>query len=164
VYDNEERFLRLVDIKAGGKIVNLLGHQDEVSSVAFSPDGKLVVSGSLDKTVRIWDVASAKEVFNLTGHFRAVGAVAFSSNGRLMASADGVSRDTTGGDLLTVGAGKPLQIRLWDVATGKELLCLEGHAVHSTSLAFSPDGTRLLAGFHNGTALIWDVSRFTRLR
>ena len=142
--------IRLWDIKAGSEMVSLRGHEHYVESVAFSPDGKLLASGSLDQTVRLWEVASGKEVLTLRGHTRAVTAVAFSPDGRTLASGSGAT------NYPLKGAG-PHKIRIWDVATGKEILHFQGHNSNVTSLAFSPDGSRLACGLRNSTALVWDV-------
>ena len=56
------------------------------------------------------------------------------------------------------------RIRLWNVGTGKEIGCLQGHDANVTSLAYSPDGTRLVSGFYDGTALIWDVKDAVKQR
>lgn len=80
-------------------------HTDDVNSVAYSPDGKRIVSGSDDTTVRVWDVETRKEVFELLrGHTGWVWSVAFSPDGTLIASA---SMDKT--------------IRLWDANTGSPI-------------------------------------------
>ena len=79
-------------------------------SVAFSPDGKTLASGSEDKTIKLWDVATGKEQATLKGHTDAVSSVAFSPDGKTLASG---SEDKT--------------IKLWDVATGKEQATLKGH-------------------------------------
>jgi hypothetical protein len=105
--------------------------------VAFSPDGRLLASGSADQTVKLWDSASGKELFSLQGHTKGVTSVAFSPDGTRLASA---SDDKT--------------VRVWDSATGWELFPLKGHASAVAGVAFSPDGRRLASG--GWTAKIWD--------
>ncbi|KAG4427203.1 hypothetical protein IFR05_017314, partial [Cadophora sp. M221] len=111
----------------------LEGHSNWVSSVAFSPDGKQVVSGSGDETARLWDAATGALLQTLEDHSNSVGLVAFSPDGKQVVSG---SYDNTA--------------RLWDAATGALLQTLEGHwnSVSSVAgVAFSPDG-KLLPTLH----------------
>ena len=125
----------------------LSGHRDEVNSVVFSPDSRLLASGSEDKTVRIWEVETGRGVRVLRGHENWVWSVAFSPDGRLLASG---SHDNT--------------VRLWEVETGREIRVLRGHGDDVLSVAFSPDGNLLASGSRDKTIRIWQVETGQQLR
>jgi hypothetical protein len=110
-----------------------------VSSVAFSPDGGRLASGSYDGTVRVWDAASGQPLLSLQGHTGGVASVAFSPDGRLLASG---SYDKT--------------LKVWDAGTGQPLLTLTGHAGWVRSVAFSPDSRRVASGSDDRTLKVWD--------
>jgi WD40 repeat protein len=125
----------------------LTGHDGEVFGVAFSPDGRLLATTSVDQTVWLWDLASGEHRRTLTGHDSVVYGVAFSPDGRLLAttSADGTAR-------------------LWDPATGGHLRALTGHDGEVFGVAFSPDGRLLATTSVDGTARLWDPATGGHLR
>jgi hypothetical protein len=131
--------LRIWDSATGNERFALKGHAGAVMTVAFSPDGQRLASGSADKTVKIWDSATGKELLALKGHASAVTSVAFNPDGQRLASG---SQDQT--------------VKIWDAATGKELVALMGLAGAITSVAFSPDGQRLASASLDQTVKIWD--------
>jgi energy-coupling factor transporter ATP-binding protein EcfA2 len=107
----------------------LKGHVAGVSSVAFSPDGKTLASGSDDSTVKLWDTRTGRELAPLKGHDSSVKSVAFSPDGKTLASG---SWDKT--------------VKLWDAQTRQEMATLKEHAYSVSSVAFSPDGKTLASG------------------
>jgi len=78
--------VKLWDLTTGRELHTLTGHEDAVTSLAFSPDGRWLVSGSWDKTIKIWDVGGGRELQTLAGHDHPVYSVAFDSRGRWLAS------------------------------------------------------------------------------
>jgi WD40 repeat protein len=118
-----------------------LRHGREVTSLAWSPDGKRLASASKDRTVRVWDMGNGQEVLRCRGHNDNVNAVAFSPDGKLIASA----------------GGEP-EVRLWDAATGKDLRTLKGEATFINAIAFSNDGKYLAAACDDRAMRIWEVA------
>jgi WD40 repeat protein len=125
------------------ELVIQTGHSMSVLSLAFSPDGKTLASGSVDKTIKIWDVANGRAVRTLAGHANGIESVVFSPEGHTLASVDDKG-----------------EIKLWDVTNGRELQTLRGYS----PLMFSIDGHTLTSAADKGTVQVWDVANGQKLR
>ena len=136
-------------VPARGKVLRpelalQIGHTLPVLCVAFSPNGKVLASGSRDNTIKLWDTASGALRRTLSGQKGIIMSVAFSPDGKVLAS-----------------GGSDAAIRFWDAATGAMLRTLRGHDSSITSIAFSPDGKTLVSGSYDDTIKLWNVQAGT---
>ena len=166
--------------------VHLPGIPASVRDVAFSPDGRMLASGSRDETVRLWDLVTGKHLRTLVVHVDSSGDSAFNPAGTVPSSASENRSERpqdagTGGhiemlvhtvvvdsvafspDGKTLAGGTLEGICLWDTVTWKHQRMLDMHAVPVTSLAFSPDG-RILAGRRGMKIHLWGMPSRKHLR
>lgn len=171
------------DTESGELSTSFNGHTADIRSVAWHPEGKLIVSASDDKTIRIWDVASQKLLQVLRGHIGAVTSVAISPDGKFLASGsdddsiriwelpEGKLVQTLNGHTNDVHAvawhpsgkflgsgGSDHMVRVWDLAAGKLLHTLKGHKEPVLSVAWSPDGKWIASGGRDEKVVIWDFN------
>jgi WD40 repeat protein len=122
----------------------LAGHQHVVNSVAVSPDGRRIVSGSDDDTVAVWDLESGALIHQLCRHQAQVTTVAVSPDSRRIVSG---SYDKT--------------VAVWDLESGTLIHQLSGHQHWVTSVAVTPDGRRIVSGSYDKTVAVWDLEAGT---
>jgi len=132
--------VRLWDMAQDAELPALRGHAHAVFSLAFSPNGSALTTGSADRTVRIWDLTTRQERAILRGHNSPVHSVAFAPDGRTIASA---STDGT--------------VRLCDVVTGQLRAAFDWEIGYVNCVAFAPDGMTAAAAGANGSIVLWDL-------
>ena len=129
--------------------ITLKGHSDDVYSVAYSPDGTKIASGSSDDTIKIWDATvtgdSSTPIATLSGRVGRVNSVAFSPDGSRLVSG---SYDNI--------------VKIWDATvTGDvtaSIATLSEHTLSVNSVAFSPDGSKIASGSYDNSVKIWDAT------
>jgi len=143
----QDKTLEVWELFSGRRVHTYKGHKATITSIAFSPDNRYVLSAqeSWDH-MKLWEMATASTVRTFYKH-KWVRAVAFSPDGRYALSA---SADHT--------------LKIWEVSTGREVRIFAGHKAGVTSVAFSPDGRYALSGSWDKTLKLWDVSRGREVR
>ena len=142
----DEPVIRLWDVHTGKPKGSLVGHTHSVATVAFSPSGTVLASGSdsPDATVRLWDVETGKLLNTFKEPTKSsVLSVAFSPDGRILAS------------------GCYAVVRLQDTSTERSTVTLTGHTTWVRALAFSPDGRILASISEDGVVMLWDMSQMS---
>ena len=130
--------LSLWNVETGKTSKIISGHSDFVVHVRFSPDGKLIASGSLDKEIKIWDLETKREISSLKGHTSPIDNFAFNPDGKTIAS---IANEFTG--------DSDSSVRIWDVFTGTQIYFLDIEKTPD-GISFNPDGTVLAIGYIEG--------------
>jgi RNA polymerase sigma factor (sigma-70 family) len=164
---NMHRYFDLFDAATGRLLHDLDGQQDVVD-VAFTPDGKTLVSAGRDGAVRFWDPKTGRERRHFIASPTGVAAMALSPDGTRLATTDLVTVSQNGQRTLFASN----RGRLWEAASGKELFGLsvptslkfEGRAQGGGRMAFSPDGKELWTGAGGGGLWVWDAATGKELR
>jgi WD40 repeat protein len=123
--------------------ISRMRHGAGVSSIAYSPDGSKLVSGSSDSFVKIWDLGNGREIRTYHGSKDPVRSVAWSRDGKWIASTAGT------------------EIHIWDPQTGKLKVSLKGNEKAVGAVAFSPDGSILASGSDDPSVRLWDIEKGT---
>lgn len=132
--------VRVFEVEGGKELRRV--ERPSASCLAFSPDGKRLVTGELLGTIVFWSIETGQEVGRCEGHTEAVTSLAFSRDGRRLLSG---SDDRT--------------VRLWNAETGEELRTLEGHTDRVTCVALSPDGRLAASGSADKTVGLWNLAK-----
>jgi len=132
--------IKIWDIATGKERETIKAHSENISSIAFSRDGRLLASGSSDHLIKIWDTETWQEIRVLKGHYSRVNSLAFSYDG-----------------LLLVSGGEEKTVKVWDVKTGQEKETLWGHTQRVMSVSVSFDGKFLASTTFGGKVKLWDM-------
>jgi WD40 repeat protein len=139
VYITDYHRIKIFDI-ANNRSIELKGHTQNVISMALDPQGIILATVSLDKTIRTWSVQTGEKLNTFYGHDACVNYIVFNQDGSLLASA---SDDGT--------------IGVWDVSSGTNIELIKAHYGAVTTVCFSPDGSMLASGgFHDFAVRVWE--------
>jgi len=141
----ENGFIKIWDANTGKLIAKPEGHTWSVNCLAWTADGKTLISGSNDSSIRTWNTTTWQQINVLTEHTSVVTAIALSPNGRILAS---VSWDGTA--------------RLWNLENSQPIGTPLQHPSYVDCVSFSMDGKLLANGCYDGNAYAWDIAPIVR--
>ncbi len=121
-------------------------HKGSITSISYSPDGKILASGSEDNTIKLWSMPEGKLIKVLKGHYKYVSSMCFSPDGKI---------------LISGGADK--KINFWEVSDGKLLKSLSEHKESIKSISISPDGNMLASSGADQISNFWSIPKLSSL-
>ncbi len=183
-YTKSEHTISIWDTTTGEHKRTLPGHAGRINTLAFSPDGELLASGSDDNTVRVLHPVAGLSLLTLSGHTEPITTLAFGPYGRKLASGSvdatirlwNIATDESehtlsvysdshypeclafSSDQRTLAGGTFKTVEVWDTTTGDKKATLVGHRSGVNSVAFNPVNGMLASGSNDGTVLLWDVA------
>jgi len=173
---------------APGPAQRIFGHTDEVNTVAYSPDGTQIVTGSSDHTLVIWDANTGAQIDRWVAHENPILTIAYSPDGtKLLTGSDKAELliwDVANGTVLqnidvrgqvrdAIWMSDGLRVAsvmsnrdvvIWDLSSGKEVMHLEGHTDNINKLALSPDDLLLYSASDDNSIIEWDLQTGTAMR
>lgn len=155
-WDESVRLWDLSATSALGRRLRALPFDGRIKCVRFDPQGRFFAAAATIGTNRlgVWDLETLQRLPGFEGHRNGIGWVEFSPDGTRVASTSGRQNSTNGGYCNDL----PDQtVRVWEVATGREIVRLEGHTAFVSGVAFSPDGKLLASSAADGTARVWEL-------
>jgi len=184
--DSKDATLKLWDMATGELIRTFSGHTKEINAVAFSPDGQYAISASSDDTVKLWEISTGKEIrtfpevngecvafspdgqYVLAPRYRELKLFEVSSGRQVKVfkkkhSGIVYSVDFSPDGKFAVSADSDGILKLWEVATGRELRSFHGHSASVNSVVFAPDGQYVLSGSSDNTLKLWEVATGNKL-
>jgi WD40 repeat protein len=143
----EHEFIKIWDSNTGKLIAKPEGHTGRVDCLAWTADGKTLISGSYDSSIRTWNTTTWRQINVFTGHTSLVSAIALYPNGLILASA---SWDKTA--------------QLWNLKNGQPIGTPHQHPDYGQvdCVSFSMDGKLLATGCNDGNAYLWDIAAIVR--
>jgi WD40 repeat protein len=153
VYFSDNFTILLWDVATGKQLHTLSGNGLKIRDLAFTPDGRTLLSGSEDFTLRLFDVATGKQIKLIPTGDDKPGVVAITPDGKTIASGNNNSPGSEG------QAGDPMNtLQLWDATTGQITHALSSQKDWTSTVVFSPDGHTLASAGLDYSITLWDVA------